>query len=91
MGSVMARAPRTDRWRAGAERAADKPMPGNATPLAEDGYASRKHCPALVRGAGPMTRGLCLRVAGTSRVELGLVMRGLCLRVAGASPVELIR
>ena len=90
MGSVMARTPRTDRWRAGAERES-KPIPGNAMCLAEDGYASRKHCPALVRGAGPMTRGLCPRVAGTSRVELGLVMRGLCLRVAGASRVELIR
>jgi len=47
MGSVMARTPRTDRSRAGAERATGKPMPGNATSLAEDGYASRKHARRL--------------------------------------------
>ena len=70
MGGVIARAPRIDERRAGAEGAAGKPMPGRAAPPASRGFAQREHHGALTRGAGPMTNGsLRGAVAGRSGAE----------------------
>jgi hypothetical protein len=59
MGGVIARAPRIDGRRAGAEGAAGKPMPGNAVPRLQlpGGFAPTEHHGALTRGAGPMRNG----------------------------------
>jgi hypothetical protein len=45
MGGVIARAPRIDGRRAGAEGAAGKPMPGNAVPRLQlpGGFAPTEH------------------------------------------------
>ena len=72
MGGVIARAPRIDGRRAGAEGAAGKPMPGNAVPRLQlaGGFAPTEHHGALTRGAGPMRNGSRPgSVAGCSRVE----------------------
>ena len=60
MGGVIARAPRIDGRRAGAEGAAGKHMPGNAVPRIQlaGGFAQREHRRALTRRAGPMRNGL---------------------------------
>jgi len=95
MGGVIARAPRIDGRRAGAEGAAGKPMPGNAVPRLQlpGGFAPTEHHWALTRGAGPMTNGLR---AGSWR---GALTRGAGPMtngsgpgsVAGCSRVEAVR
>ena len=60
MGGVIARAPRIDGRRAGAEGAAGKHMPGNAVPRLQlaGGLRRGSITGALTRRAGPMTNGL---------------------------------
>ena len=60
MGGVIARAPRIDGRRAGAEGAAGKHMPGNAVPRLQlaGGLRRGSITGALTRRAGPMRNGL---------------------------------
>jgi hypothetical protein len=92
MGGVIARAPRIDGRRAGAEGAAGKHMPGNAVPRLQlaGGLRRGSITGALTRRAGPMRNGLRpgswrgARTRGARTRGTGPMTRGICVRGAGA-------